>query len=259
MSYSGASRCGRVLLIALISAAAIHCSEGQQAEVQDEPSNPNLYQKEFGSHQDIELSEAEEQRIAQEMWRVWIKRRPAFRNQFLGVRTLQNPLDVWIIQEIISKVKPDFIIEAGTLQGGSAMLWAMFLEQVNPEGRVITIDIEDQRTRKAKEYPIARSKVDFILGSSTDPRIVEEVRRRVEGKKVLVLLDSLHTKEHVAGELAAYAPMVSKGSYVIVQDTLAGVREAIAEFLAGNDQFEADRSKERYILTVSESGYLRRL
>ena len=68
---------------------------------------------------------------------VWLTAR------WLGVPTAQNPNDAWIHQEIIASVKPDFIVEAGTWNGGSAALWATILQQVNPTGRVITIDIKD--------------------------------------------------------------------------------------------------------------------
>lgn len=68
-------------------------------------------------------------------------------------------------------------------------------------------------------FPIWRERVEFVKGSSTDPSIVAELRRRVEGHRVLVILDSDHSKDHVLAELKAYAPMVSVGSYLIVQDT----------------------------------------
>src|SRR5262245_36025097 len=67
-----------------------------------------------------------------------------FQNRWLGVPTMQNPMDVWITQEIISEQKPDVIVEAGTFLGGSAALWATILEEVNPAGRVVTIDIEER-------------------------------------------------------------------------------------------------------------------
>ena len=184
---------------------------------------------------------------------------PAMRNRFLGVTTLQNPSDAWIVMEIIYDVKPDLMIDAGTFHGGSAALWAVIIEEVNPDGRVITIDIEDQREPGAIELPISKRRVDFLLGSSTDPEIVAEVHRRAEGKRVLVLLDSLHSKEHVAAELEAYSPLVPVGSYVIVQDTGLGALQAIDEFLAANDSFSADRSRERYADTNSVRGYLRRV
>jgi cephalosporin hydroxylase len=193
-------------------------------------------------------------------------------NRWLGISTLQNPNDVWITQEIITDVKPDFLVETGTYRGGSAALWAMVLAQVNPAGRVITIDIKDQVPPAAKELPIVREKVDFLIGSSTSPEIVEEVKRRTQGKRVLVLLDSNHAKDHVLEELRLYAPLVSVGSYVIVQDTNVnghpiypegfsgpGPWEAVEAFLAENDQFEPDHSRERLLFTMHPRGYLNRV
>lgn len=190
-------------------------------------------------------------------------------NRWLGIATYQNPNDVWITQEIIQEVKPDFIVEAGTFHGGSAALWATVLVQVNPKGRVITIDIEDH-TSEARKLPIFRQRVDFLLGSSTDPKIVAEVRKRAGGGKVLVILDSDHKKAHVLEELAAYGPLVSVGSYLIVQDTNInghpvlstsgpGPMEAVEEFLASNRQFESDRSRERLLFTMNPKGYLKRV
>jgi cephalosporin hydroxylase len=192
-----------------------------------------------------------------------------FKNRWLGVETLQNPNDMWITQEILFEVKPDFLVETGTYHGGSAALWAMILEQINPDARVITIDIEDQVT-EARKLDIFRRKVDFLIGGSTNPEIVAEVKRRTKGKKVVVLLDSAHDKDHVLNELNAYSPLVGVGSYVIVQDTVVnghpiwpqhgpGPYEAVEEFLATNDQFKTDRARERMLVTLCRKGYLRRI
>jgi cephalosporin hydroxylase len=188
-----------------------------------------------------------------------LQKSPVFQNTFLGVWTLQNPTDAWILMEIFWEVKPDLIIEAGTFHGGSAVLWAIILEHINPDAQVITIDIEDQRTPRAKALPIAQERVTFLLGSSTAPDVVAEVSRRAKGKRVMVLLDSLHSKEHVAAELAAYAPLVPVGSYIVVQDTPVGPLGAIDEFLEANQNFKADRARERYPDTNSVRGYLRRV
>jgi cephalosporin hydroxylase len=204
-----------------------------------------------------ELRPEEALRAVQDMFRLWHQRKAIFRSHFLGVPTQQNPTDAWIVQEIISEVKPDLIVETGTFKGGSALLWATILEHVNPEGRVVTIDIADQRTPRAKALPISRRRVDFLLGSSADPAIVAEVRRRAEGQRVLVLLDSLHTAEHVAKELAAYAPLVPVGSYVIVQDTPLDSVKAVEEFVAANPGWEIDHSRERFVLTNTMKGYLK--
>ena len=189
--------------------------------------------------------------------------------KWLGIPTAQNPNDAWIHQEIIAQVKPDFIVETGTWHGGSAALWATILQQVNPEGRIITLDINDN-VSAAKQLPIVKEKVEFLLGSSVDPAIVAQVAKRVQGKKVLVILDSDHHKNHVLAEMKAYGPLVTKDSYMIVQDTNAnghpvlekfgpGPMEAVEEFLATNDQFRPDREAERLLFTMHPKGYLNRV
>jgi cephalosporin hydroxylase len=218
-------------------------------------------------------------------------------SKWVGVLTYQNPNDVWIHQDIISEVKPDFIIEAGTAAGGSAILWAMLLEQVNPKAKVITLDIVDQLefiksviqsgnipgasdpkfaaelikgVENGLKLPIWKERVEFIKGSSTDPNIVAKVAKRVNGHKAVVILDSDHSKNHVLNELNAYAPLVNVGSYLIVQDTNLnghpvkkdfgpGPMEAIEEFLATNKQFESDLSRERLLFTMHPKGYLKRI
>ena len=190
-------------------------------------------------------------------------------NRWFGIPTEQNPNDAWIIQEIISQVKPDFIIETGTLLGGSAVLWATILEHVNPEGRVITIDIND-RANKAKTLPIAQRKVDFVIGSSTDREIINSVAETVLGKKTMVILDSLHTGRHVYRELQLYSKLVSLGSYLVVHDTNInghpvfkdfgpGPIEAVKQFMEETDEFEIDMSRERLLFTMHPNGYLKRI
>ena len=205
------------------------------------------------------VAAADEDGAIAEFRKVWAKRSPVFRSQFLGVHTVQNPMDAWVAMELIYETRPDLIVEAGTYRGGSAALWAMVLDQVNPDGRVITIDIEDRRDEKAKALEITQRKVTFLLGSSTSPEIVSEVQKRAEGKRVLVILDSLHTADHVRDELAAYAPLVPVGGYVIVQDTPVGPIEGIRRFIAKDSRFVPDRSKERFIIQNTISGYLRRV
>jgi cephalosporin hydroxylase len=191
------------------------------------------------------------------------------RNHWLGVRTLQNPNDVWITQEIIFDVKPDFIVETGTLHGGSAVLWALILREINPDGRIITIDIQDQ-TAPARSLPLFQERVDFLLGSSIDPKIVADIQRRTKGKKVLVILDSNHARDHVLKEMESYAPMIPVGSYLIVQDSIVnghpvrkdfgpGPMEAIGTFLAARDDFRPDRDRERLLFTMHPKGYLKRI
>ena len=120
-------------------------------------------------------------------------------------------------------------------------------------------------------------RIDMIEGSSIAPEIVAEVHKRSSGyERVMVILDSNHTHEHVLAELHAYAPLVSHGSYCVVFDTViedlpAGMypdrpwdvgnnpKTAVREFLAGRDDFEVDEDMEaKLLITVAPGGYLRR-
>lgn len=191
------------------------------------------------------------------------------RTNWLGIETLQNPNDAWIHQEIIHDVKPDFIIETGTYHGGSAILWAMILQQVNPNGKIITIDIED-RCENVRQLPIWKEKIEYLNGSSTDPGMVATVTKRVAGGRVMVILDSDHAKGHVLKEMKAYAPLVNMGSYLCVQDTYYdyppavvekgnGPWTAVQEFMATDNRFAIDSSRERLLLTFNPRGHLKRV
>ncbi len=224
------------------------------------------------SEADDRLARPRDQEVVHNFTRLFQERKHDTwrKNRWLGVPTWQNPNDVWIVQEILSEQKPDFMIETGTQFGGSAILWAMVLREVNPNARVITIDIRDA-TKQARNRALFRERVDFMLGSSVDREIVAEIGKRVDGKKVVVLLDSNHSRKHVLAELRAYAPMVNVGSYIIVQDGILGnvipspaeleegPREAIHEFLATNDDFEIDKSRERLLHNYALDGYLKRI
>jgi cephalosporin hydroxylase len=191
-----------------------------------------------------------------------------FPNRFMGLLCLQHPFDAWITQELIFETRPEVVIECGSLGGGSAVMWASYLEAYADAPRVVAIDIED-RMHQARELPIWDRCITFLHGSSTDPDIVAQAAALAEGRRTMVILDSLHTEPHVTAELAAYAGLVSPGCYLIVQDGFVnghpceddwgpGPLEALEAFLAADDRFEVDRSRERMMFTLNPSGFLRR-
>lgn len=201
-----------------------------------------------------------------------------WKNSWFGVLTEQNPNDVWVTQEIMQQEKPDFVVECGAFRGGSALLWATLLKEINPEGRVITIDINDIGD-EARRHPLFNERIEFLLGSSVAPELVAKVHEKVGGKKALVILDSDHHKAHVLKELQAYADLVPVGGYLIVQDSninghpmtiddhdfskeysgQEGPYEAVEAFVAQDKRFEVDLSKERLMLTMNPHGFLRRV
>lgn len=191
------------------------------------------------------------------------------RTRFLGIPAQQNPCDLWIIQEIITELKPDFIVETGTYKGGSTLFFAAILEKINDRGKVISIDVNPQ-IDAASQFDTFKNRVEIIKGNSVSSKVIQMIAQRVKNDSVLVTLDSLHTKEHVLREMNLYSKFVSLGSYMIVQDTNInghpvypkfgpGPMEAVEEFLGHNKDFEIDHSKEKFLLTSYPSGYLKRI
>ncbi len=206
--------------------------------------------------------------------------------EWLGRPVIQHPQDIVAIQQLIWQIRPDLVIETGVARGGSLILSASILELValcgGPAGaRVLGIDIDIRPHNRAaiEAHPLSR-RIDLLQGSSTEAAIVAEVTKRAEGAgRVLVLLDSNHTHEHVLEELRAYAPLVTVGSYCVVFDTIiaempddsypdrpwnreANPRSAIAAFMAepGLPHFEIDSDMDaRLLVTVAPGGFLRRV
>jgi cephalosporin hydroxylase len=190
---------------------------------------------------------------------------------FENVPIEKNPLDLWMMQQIIYETRPEFVIETGTFRGGSALYWAYTLNGMGLENsRVFTVDVQDL-TPTAATNPLWKKYVTFFKGSSISPEIVSDIAGRVKGRKVLVTLDSDHSATHVLAELRAYSPMVTSGSYLVVEDTHIdgvptqpdaghGPLTAVLQFLkeGGNQDFEQDFSGEAFIMTFNPGGWLRR-
>lgn len=179
-----------------------------------------------------------------------------------GHHLVKCPLDLWIYQELLVQTRPDFVIETGTLNGGSALYFAMHLEHIG-HGQVISIDMS------AKENRPAHSRITYITGSSVDTAIVAQVRDTIGNHRAMVVLDSEHIASHVYREMVAYSPLVHVGDYLIVEDTNVnghpvypdfgpGPMEAIDKFLSESDEFVVDRRCERFLMTLNPRGYLRR-
>ena len=190
---------------------------------------------------------------------------------FQNVAIEKNPLDLWMMQQIIYEVQPDLVIETGTWLGGSALYWAHTLNGMGLErSRVVTIDVQDG-CATAQTHPLWKKYVTFLKGSSTDRDIVARVTEMAKGRRTLVTLDSDHSMAHVLRELQAYAPIVSRGSYLVVEDTnldavpiaanfVPGPMAAVQRFLdqGGSEMFEKDITREAYIITFNPGGWLRR-
>ena len=184
--------------------------------------------------------------------------------RWLGVPLQKYPTDLMAYQEIISETRPDVLIEAGTYKGGSAFYFASLFDLLG-KGRVITMDIEDFPDKP--KHP----RIEYLVMSSISDEAVRHIKAEVKPEdRVMVSLDSNHTVQHVSRELQIYSQLVSKGCYLVVEDTNInghpvnfaygpGPMEAVEAFITKNHNFEIDRSREKFMLTVSPKGYLRRI
>lgn len=210
-----------------------------------------------------------------------------------GRPIIQYPQDMVAIQELIWSIRPDLIIETGIAHGGSLVMSAAMLalneycdaaangqtvDPASPTGIVlgIDIDIRAHNRRHIETHPLA-GRIRMIEGSSIDPQVVAQVSEiAADYSRILVLLDSNHTHEHVLGELNAYASLVSVGSYCVVFDTIIedlpansfpdrpwdignNPKTAVHEFVEANADFQIDHEIDAKLqISVAPHGFLRR-
>ena len=184
---------------------------------------------------------------------------------WMGVPCYQNPMDMWVMQEIINETVPNIIIETGSALGGSAL----FYVSTNPNVFVISIDKE---TNLEKVPKFEHNRIWWKGGNSTDPDVVDDMKRSIKpSDKVMVILDSDHSMENVLAEMRVYGPIVTSGCYMVVNDTNLGGHPveskyvpgpgpmgAVMEFMKENRDFEIDKSREKFLMTFFPNGWLKR-
>ncbi len=199
--------------------------------------------------------------------------------RWMGIPIIKFPNDILALQEIIWKVKPDIIIETGIAHGGSIIFSATMLELIGNDGLVIGVDID---IRKHNRVEIEKSKfykrVKMFEGSSVSKKIIKQIKSFIRPKsKVMVFLDSNHTYQHVKKEIEIYSKLVTKNSYLVVEDTFTEFFPknyfsnrpwdvgnnpliAINEFLKKNKNFKIDKNlNEKLSITETFDGYLKKI
>lgn len=196
--------------------------------------------------------------------------RECWRWQYHGVEIAKHPCDLMVYQAIIWEHRPNIIIECGSFQGGSGLFLAEQLADAVGGGAVVSIDI----TRPSK--PPYHPRLEFVQSSSIDPAVRDRVEACIAARlppvapRVMVILDSDHTQAHVAAELQLWAPLVTAGQYLIVEDTCInghpvlpgwgpGPYEALAAWRPEHPEFVVDRARERFLSTFNPGGYLLRV
>ena len=223
-----------------------------------------------------------------------MQRQYIYNLDWLGRPIIQYPQDMWAMQDLVWRVRPDLIIETGIAHGGSLVLSASLLAMLDmcdaietgttldprqSQRKVLGIDIDIRAHNRAaiEAHPMA-SRIAMIEGSSIAPEVIEQVHAFAKGyQRVMVCLDSMHTHDHVLAELNAYAPLVTPESYCVVFDTFVedmppkffadrpwdvgnNPKTAVRQWLAGHTEFEVDWTmQQRLQVTAVPEGFLRRV
>lgn len=195
------------------------------------------------------------------------KESSTWRNTYwLGTSILKTPQDMMMYQEILYETKPDIIIETGTAHGGSALYFAS-LQSLLRKGKTVSIDTKFDPSRPAHK------RITYITGSSISRTTVNRLKRLIKKQdRVMVILDSDHHEKHVLEELRIYSKLVTKGCYLVVEDTHLdgnpvdreffkdkGPAGALNTFLKEQSEFIVDKNKERLLLTFFPGGFLKKI
>jgi cephalosporin hydroxylase len=174
---------------------------------------------------------------------IWLKtswnQKYSYTFTWMGRPIIQHPEDLVRLQEVIYTVKPDVIIETGVAHGGSLILSASLMKAMGKGRRVVGVDIEIRpHNRTAIEAHELASMIRLVEGNSVAPEIVARAAQEIQpGDTVLVILDSNHTRAHVAAELDAYHHLVTPGSYIVATD---GIMRDVHDVPRGTPAWKED-------------------
>jgi cephalosporin hydroxylase len=208
-----------------------------------------------GKHRELPFASPEAFEAVSQAWlRVGWDTKYIYSFTWLGRPVIQLPEDMLRLQEVIYRIQPDVMIECGVAHGGSLVFYASLCRLMG-KGRVIGVDIEIRKhNRVALEAHPLSSLITLIEADSRAPHTLEKVKSLIpEEAKVMVFLDSNHSRSHVKAELDGYGPMVTPDSYIVVMDGIMGdlvgaprshpdwadnnPRQAALEWIAGRTDF----------------------
>ncbi len=207
------------------------------------------------------------------------RHRHLFKHEWLGERFFHLPSDMVALQEILNSVRPRTVVHTGIAAGGGPIFLASILELLGGDSKVLAIDPapRDAGVRAIENHALGK-RIEIMICSSTSSQASDSVAARVKDSPgpVVLILDLIHTQEHVLGELTKLTPFVSPGSYVIVLDTIMeympakmfegrpygkgnNPATAVRQFLKADKSFEIDHSiEDRLLMTLAPGGFLKR-
>lgn len=187
-----------------------------------------------------------------------------FKVTYRGVPALKCPFDYVLYQMVVCELKPDLVIEIGTSEGGTALYIADLMDTIR-HGTIHTIDIDNRVSQLTSRHSRVKIFQDGWKGYDLE---------NAKGfPKIMIIDDASHTYTDVLESMRKFSPLVSLGSYFIVEDGIVtrierdkalegGPLKAIYEFLKTNRNFEIDRNYCDFFgenATFNPDGYLKRI
>jgi cephalosporin hydroxylase len=175
--------------------------------------------------------------------------------KYKGILIQKFPQDLMLYHQVIWEKKPEVIVEIGTRFGGATKMFQDWMDDHG--GQVVTIDIKDQVAEKDP-------RIIYINGNSTDPEVVERVKKLTEGKSTMLIVDGDHSRVHVKWELTRYKDIVTPGQYLVLEDCytdngLYHPGEARDWFLASSKSYKKVDLHKEFLYGVTNGGWLLRL
>jgi len=200
---------------------------------------------------------------------------------WLGMPIIQQPSEILVNQEIIFNYKPDVVIESGVARGGSVIFYSSILNFLKKKYQVIGVDIglRDHNRKAIFSHKMSKN-IKIFDGSSIDIKIFQKIQKICKNKKVIVILDSDHSKKHVLEELNLYSQLIKKNGYIVVADTILGFLNkkqtptkvskilyrgnepysALKEFLKKNKNFVIDKKLNgKLLISQNFNGYIKKI
>lgn len=210
-----------------------------------------------------------ESEIVDAFHRLYWSKQLITRAHWLGYKSCQCPLDMWVFMEIIFDTRPDVVVETGTAWGGTALFLASVCERLG-RGRVICVDkLNPPDTPENPHHP-RHPRIQYLQGNTADPRTVQLVTHLLQpNDRVMVILDTDHHTPAMIVEMDRFGALVTPGCYLVACDSNlnghpvepgwgTGPWEALEQWLPRHPEFEVDREREKFLMTVHPGGFLRR-
>jgi cephalosporin hydroxylase len=188
-----------------------------------------------------------------------------WRNTRWRGRNIPNaPADLLAYQEILSQVRPDWVIETGTRKGGRAWFLAHVLDLIG-HGSVLSIDSVAADDRP--EHP----RITYLAGRAHDDEVVDAaIAATGDTRRAVVILGTRGARRRAHAEFDRYERFVPVDSYLVMENTVLnghpvdatfgpGPFEALQRILNTRDDFAPDQRFERHGVTFNPGGFLRRL